>query len=105
MEKLPNGSDEPLFSIKNLERKADFSTNDLLSYRFEVLGGTHNVLATKELSSKYPEKSVFKGRYAKLFVGLSDEEALWLASRHNSSGCFRHEMTFQDEASTCTMIL
>ena len=45
---------------------------------------------------------IFKGRYARLFVGLSDEKALWLASRHNSSGCFRHEMTFQDEASIRT---
>jgi hypothetical protein len=57
------------------------------------------VLATTELSEKYPEKSIFQGRYAKLSIGQSDEEALWVASRHNSFGCFRHEMTFQDEAS------
>ena len=28
-----------------------------------------------------------------------DDEALWLASQHNTTGSFRHEITFQDEAS------
>lgn len=40
---------------------------------------------------------MFNARYARIFVGLNNEEALWLASRHNSTGSFRHEMTFQDE--------
>jgi hypothetical protein len=44
-----------------------------------------------------------EGRYARLFVGLTDDEALWLASRHNSSECFRHEMTFQDEVCKTTI--
>ena len=73
MEKLPNGSYEPLFlCVKELQKKTDFSGNELANYTFEVLGGTHNVLATKELSIKYPDKPVFKGRFAKLFVGLND---------------------------------
>ena len=54
---------------------------------------------TKQLCEKHPDKQVFKGRYARPFIGLTNEEALWLAARHNSSS-FRHEMTFQDEAST-----
>ena len=97
MEKLPNGAYEPLFlHVKGLDNKADFNPNELTRYSYEVLGGTHNMLATKALSVKYPKENNFKGRYAKLFVGLTDDEALWLASRHNKIGSFRHEMTFQD---------
>ena len=100
MEKNPNGSYEPLYLyVKDLETKLEFSVNNLNEYRYEVLGGTHNVLATKKLFEKHPDQKIFKGRYARLFVGLSDEESLWLASRHNSSGSFRYEMTFQDEVS------
>lgn len=98
MEKHPKGSYEPLYlCVKGLKNKEEFSQGKINDYVYEVLGGTHNVLATKELSGKHPEMAIFKGRYARLFVGLTDDEALWLASRHNSSGCFRHEMTFQDE--------
>ena len=98
MENHPNGSYEPLYLyVKNVDSQTEFEKDKIGSYEYEVLGGTHNVLATRKLSEKYPEKKIFQGRYARLFVGLSDEEALWLASRHNSSGCFRHEMTFQDE--------
>ena len=31
-----------------------------------------------------------------VYVGLSDEEALWLASRHNANGHFQHQMTHRD---------
>ena len=106
MEKHPNGSYEPLYLyVRGLQTKAEFCKDKVNEYRYEVLGGTHNVLATKKLSEEYPENTIFKGRYARLFVGLTDEEALWLASRHNSSGSFRHEMTFQDEASEYHLIL
>ena len=104
MLKNPNGSYEPLcLSVKGLENKSKFSTHNIGTYKFEVLGGTHNVLATQELFANDPTKTIFQGRYARLFVGLKDEEALWLASRHNITGCFRHEMTFQDEV-ICTNI-
>ena len=101
MEKNPNGACEPLFlMVKGVERKELFSKSKINDYHYEVLGGTHNVLATKQLCEEHPDQQVFKGRYARLFIGLTDEEALWLAARHNSSASFRHEMTFQDEAST-----
>ena len=100
MEKHPNGACKPLFLlVRDLKSKADFNSNEVNSYKYEVLAGTHNVLAAISLSEKYPEESNFKGRYAKLFVDLTDDEALWLASQHNTTGSFRHEITFQDEAS------
>jgi hypothetical protein len=104
MESNPNGSYEPLYLlVKDLDRTENFSKSCINSYHYEVLGGTHNLLATKQLLEKHPDSKVYEGRYARIFVGLTNGEALWLASRHNKSGCFRHEMTFQDEASISTL--
>jgi hypothetical protein len=50
MEQNPNGSYEPLYLyVKELQTKLEFSVNNVNEYRYEVLGGMHNVLATKEL--------------------------------------------------------
>ena len=49
-------------------------------YKYEVLGGTYNFVAIKSLATKHPECKAFKGRYAWLLAGLSDEEALWVAA-------------------------
>ncbi|XP_028419073.1 uncharacterized protein LOC114544709 [Dendronephthya gigantea] len=98
MESNPNGSYEPLYLlVKGLNRKENISKSDVSSYQYEVLGGTHNLLATKQLLEKHPDSEEYKGRYARIFVRLTNFEALWLASRHNKTGCFRHEMTFKDE--------
>ena len=99
MEDNPYGTHEPLcLHIKNFS-KEEFQTSRITEYKYEVLGGTHNVLATKNLHKKYPDQVVFEKRYAWIYLGLSDDDALWLASMHNKSGSFRHGMTFQDEVS------
>jgi hypothetical protein len=98
MEENCNGAYEPVFlNVNALNTKTDFDHNNASVYQYEVLGGTHNVLATKDLHAKYPENEAYSGRYAWLFVGLTDEQALWVASRHNKTGAFRHEMSFQEE--------
>ena len=62
MEKHRNGSYEPLYLyVKRCPAKVEFSPNNVNDYRYEVLGGTYNVLATKALSEKYPDKKIFKG--------------------------------------------
>ena len=61
MEKHPNGAYEPLFLlVKDLKSKVDFNSNEVNSYKYEVLAGTHNVLAAISLSEKYPEESMMK---------------------------------------------
>lgn len=35
-----------------------------------------------------------------VYVGLTDEEALWLSSRHNANGHFHHNMTHRDYVSS-----
>lgn len=41
----------------------------------------------------------FKVVSCHVYVGLTDEEALWLASRHNANGHFQHQMTHRDYVS------
>lgn len=53
------------------------------AYRYEVLGGQHTTLVRQEVSSKDPENMLLKYILAEIYVGLSDDEALRLASRHN----------------------
>ena len=99
MDENLHGAHEPLYlHIKNCT-KDEFDLVKISDYKYEVLGGTHNALATKELRKKYPEHVAFERRYAFIFLGLSDEDALWLASKRNKSGSFRHAMTFHDEVS------
>ena len=94
MEENLNGAYEPVFlKVKGMENKANFDKSKVTEYQYEVLGGTHNCLAANELAEKYPELKYFQGRYAWIFVGLSDEEALWVATKHNKTGSFRHEMS------------
>ena len=47
----------------------------------------------------YKDNDYFKECLAFVYVGLKDEEALRLASRHNQNGHFNHDMTFQDYVS------
>lgn len=98
MEDQPSGSYEALFvAVKGVRNKEDFKTEKIAEYEFEVLGGTHVTLATKHLHTKYPSNPRFKGRVARIYVGLSDEEALWLGAMHNNTGSIRHHLTYKDE--------
>jgi hypothetical protein len=69
MENNPNGAYEPVFlKVKEMDNKADFDKNKVGDYHYEVLGGTHNCLAAKELAEKHPESKSFQGRYAWTFA-------------------------------------
>ena len=66
-------------------------------YRYEVHGGLHGIKARQELNA---EGYTFKVVSCHVYVGLTDEEALWLASRHNANGHFQHHMTHRDYVRT-----
>lgn len=99
MEQEPEGNYGLIYVLVKDCTKEAFTQEKLVEYQYEVLGGLHNVTAAKALHSKYPENPHFKGRHARLYCGLSTEEALWLASRHNQTAARRHEMTFVEEVS------
>ena len=66
-------------------------------YRYEVHGGLHGIKARQELNA---EGYSFQKVSSHVYVALTDEEALWLASRHNANGHFHHNMTHRDYASS-----
>ncbi len=68
-------------------------------YKYEVLGGQHSALARKEISLKNPENMALQRVLAEVYIGLTDDESLRLASRHNVNGHFVHKMTHRDYVS------
>ena len=65
----------------------------------EVLGGQHTAMARQKVSAEYPGNTILKHILAEVYVGLSDDEALRLASCHNINGHFVHKMTHRDYVS------
>ena len=72
----------------------------ILICRYEVLGGLHTLSAKTQLSVECPDNPFYKTTMAEVYVGLSDEEALRLARRHNSTSHFVHAVTHRDLVST-----
>ena len=94
----PLWSYETFFVLsKGVNSLAEFDKGRLKEYEYEVHGGTHLTLATKQLHGKFPTNSSYRGRAARIYVGLTDEEALWLGAMHNNNGAFRHNLTYKDE--------
>lgn len=50
----------------------------------------------------YTDQLHYKEALATVYCGLSDEECLRVASRHNINGHFHHEMTYSDYVSEHT---
>ena len=97
MEKEPEGNYGMTYVLVKNCTKANFKQDKLEEYEYEVIGGLHNMTAAKALHKKYPENPHFKGRYARVYCGLTTEEALWLASRHNITAALRHDLSFFEE--------
>ena len=109
------------------QTKEDFILHLAGEYTYEVLGGLHTLLAKQELHKDKPGISYFivwqihiavhldmasssklyfidVPAYATcmafIYCGLSEEECLRLASRHNANGHFNHHMTHRDYVSS-----
>ena len=67
-------------------------------YNYEVQGGLHGLYARKELLQQ--KVAITDTVSCNVYAGLTDEEALWLATRHNSNGHFHHAMTHREYVST-----
>ena len=81
----------------------DFHTKYKDVYKYEVLGGLHTMLAKAQLAEEFPENPFFCTATAEVYVGLTDEEALRLAQRHNLNSHFVHKLTHCDLVS-CMLI-
>ncbi len=74
----------------------DFNPRHKDVYKYEVLGGLHTMLAKIQLAEEYPDNPYFTVAMAEVYLGLSDEEALRLAQRHNLNSHFVHKLTHRD---------
>lgn len=81
---------------KDMEEITEFNVKHKNVYRYEVLGGLHTLVAKNQLMGEYPDNPFFKVMTAEVYVGLSDEEALRLAQRHNINSHFIHKVTHRD---------
>lgn len=80
-------------SVSSIE---DFNTKFKDVYKYEVLGGLHTMLAKSQLASEYPRCQFHKIVTADVYIGLSDEQSLRLAQRHNTTSHFTHKITHRD---------
>ena len=74
----------------------DFNPRYKDVYKYEVLGGLHTMLAKIQLTEEHPNNPYFTVAMAEVYLGLSDEEALRLAQRHNLNSHFVHKLTHRD---------
>ena len=65
-------------------------------YKYEVLGGLHTYMAKLQLSQEIPDNEYFKYVNAEVYAGLTDEQSLRLAQRHNQNSHFTHSVTHRD---------
>ena len=82
------------FVCKSVATKDAFESRLRKVYTYEVQGGLHGLYARKELQQE--KANVSESVSCRVYAGLSDEEALWLATRHNSNGHFHHAMTHHE---------
>ena len=62
-------------------------------YKYEILGGQHISRARIELHKEHPENSLYGSILAEVYVGLTNDEFLRLASHQNINGHYIHRMT------------
>ena len=99
--KDPSGPGVPPVAVlcTSVQEVSQFSNRLRKVYKYEVLGGQHSSTARAELYKEYPDNSMFRDILAEIYVGLTDDEALRLASRHNVNGHFIHTMNHWDYVS------
>ena len=78
---------------KDMEEITEFNVKLFTNMKY---WGLHTLVAKNQLMAEYPDNPFFKVMTAKVYVGLSDEEALRLAQRHNMNSHFIHKVTHHD---------
>ena len=70
-------------------------------YQYETIGGNNSREATQSLFSESGD-AFYKTRLVSVYEGLTNEEALRLASQHNQVTSFTHQMTIWDKVQLIT---
>ena len=89
---------------RDVNSVSDFNAKYKNVYKYEVLGGLHTLMAKQQLSQEYPDNPYYSSVLADVYAGLTDEEALRLAQRHNLNSHFVHKVTHRDLVRLCANI-
>ena len=91
----------PPFAVmcKNIRKVEEFNERHKDVYQYEVLGGLHGAKARQALLLEQPGVEAYSRMFCIIYCGLTDEEALRLAARHNINGHYNHKMTHRDYVS------
>lgn len=81
---------------KDVTNVEQFNDKFVGVYKYEVLGGLHTLTAKSELAKEHLEIPSFHQALAEVYIGLSDEQSLRLAQRHNRNAHFIHKITHRD---------
>ena len=102
----PYGPGVPPLAVncKDVAKKELFKERLKDVYRYEVQGGLHGAKARQNLLAESSNEMDLANVHAVVYVGLTDEEALRLASRHNINGHYNHKMTHRDYVSSICRI-
>ena len=68
-------------------------------YRYEVIGGQHNLLASKRMHEKHPENKIFSARNCQVYFGkeMTFECKAWLGVMNNKVGETRRQSTTKEK--------
>lgn len=87
------------------KKKEEGKAKERDSFKYEVLGGTHLSLATKKLRAKNPDNQHFPGRMCRVYVGLTNQQAIYLGAMHQQSSMYQHDVSYREEARHCFILI
>ena len=70
-----------------------FDADKAEMYSYETLGGNNSREALQALSMEEGSNPIFRTRLVSVYSGLTDDEAIRLAAKHNKTTSFYHEMS------------
>lgn len=68
-------------------------------YQYETLGGNNSRVALQSILKEEDVNPVFRKRLVSVYTGLTDDQAIRLAAKHNKTTSFFHAMSTWDKVS------
>ena len=93
----PTSLVSPIIGLVRLGTNETYDSRHPQGYIYETIGGNNSRIALQELVKEHPDMDCFKTRLVAVYIGLSDDEALWVAAKHNRASSFTHSTTTQDK--------
>ena len=96
MVKNPSKDATPLVGLIVLGDGEEFDEERKESYEYETLGGNNSRVALQQLVKERDDPR-FRTRLVSVYQGLTDDEALRLAAKHNAVTSLHHAVSTSDK--------